>query len=205
LHEFDPTDRPYSLLAQVYALAGRPDIAKAILRVADTAQHVRFRGREQARAAAEGEIALAEHRYGDALAAFRRADQGICSICGLPNLARAHDLLGNADSTIALLERFVTLPDGWTAENAYARMAQVHTSGCVSCTSRAAHRAIASGQPRIGRASSTCGRMPTRHCSRRCARRGASWPICSAAKGHRATMMPNAMGVVCHRERSEGA
>jgi len=66
--------------------------------------------------AARGEIALAERRPAEAIAEFREAaktDAGRggfgtgCTICPLPDLGRAYDMAGNADSTIAIFERYL--------------------------------------------------------------------------------------------------
>jgi tetratricopeptide (TPR) repeat protein len=107
-------DRPYTLLARVYAMAGRPDRARAMLaqfaQIKDTAF---LRGRQPDVHEAIGEIALAEKRYGDAVTEFRRADLGPD---GRPasenpvrvhfNLGRAFDLANQRDSAIAELEAY---------------------------------------------------------------------------------------------------
>ena len=38
---------------------------------------------------------------------FRASDVGPCPVCALPNVARAYDLAGNADSAIAVFSRYV--------------------------------------------------------------------------------------------------
>ena len=60
-----------------------------------------------------GRIALAEARPRDAIDAFRQSDQGQCTSCALPNIARAYDLAGSPDSAIATFERYLasTEPD----------------------------------------------------------------------------------------------
>ena len=110
--------RPYLQVAAMYAWAGRPDHARAVL--ADWAAEQRdpvTRSRsEPERHRALGEIALAERRPADAIAEFRQADQlrdgpaDDCTICLSANLARAYDLAGNADSAIAHFERYLTTP-----------------------------------------------------------------------------------------------
>lgn len=58
----------------------------------------------------EGQVALAARDYPKAQAALREADRmGTCTICNMPMLARAYDLEGNADSAIAVFERFVNV------------------------------------------------------------------------------------------------
>jgi eukaryotic-like serine/threonine-protein kinase len=106
------TDRPYTALAAVYAVAGRPDRARAILtqfaQLKDTAY---VRSRQPSVHQALGEIALSEKRFADAVTEFRRADVGAD---GQPsgedpmsvhfNVARAFDLANQPDSAIAEFE-----------------------------------------------------------------------------------------------------
>lgn len=63
-----------------------------------------------ARNRALGAIAVAEKRYDAAIAAFRAADIGSCVRCALPDIARVYDLAGQADSAIAVYERFLATP-----------------------------------------------------------------------------------------------
>jgi tetratricopeptide (TPR) repeat protein len=96
--------------ALAYAAAGRPDRARAMLAVWDKL-HADFRqpnlGTRQAMVA---EIAIAEKRYADAVAAWRKGDVGTCVHCAPVGLGIAHDLMGQADSAIANFERYITLP-----------------------------------------------------------------------------------------------
>lgn len=111
LADLDPLDRPYGAIAALYAAAGRPDRGRAILATYDSVLAGRSpRFTEEARHTALGEIALAEHRYADAVAEFRRADLGACVPCALPRVGRAYDLGGNADSAIAVYERYIRAP-----------------------------------------------------------------------------------------------
>jgi len=106
------TDRPYTALAQTYAIAGRPDRARAILaqfaQIKDTAY---LRSRQPSVHQALGEIALSEKHFADAVTEFRRGD---LNADGRPvnedpmtvhfNLARAFDLANQPDSAIAEFE-----------------------------------------------------------------------------------------------------
>jgi tetratricopeptide (TPR) repeat protein len=56
------------------------------------------------------DVAMAEKRYDDAVNEYRAADEGSCTVCALPYIARAYDLAGNADSAAAVFERYLTLP-----------------------------------------------------------------------------------------------
>ena len=117
LSQLAEQDRPYALLARFYAVAGRPDRARDMLKqfaqIRDTA-FVRSRYSDVHVALAE--IALAEKRYADAISEFRRADVGPD---GKPatdnpldvhyNLGRAYDLASQPDSAINELETFLKI------------------------------------------------------------------------------------------------
>ena len=111
LSRFDPADRPYLELALFYAEAGRPDRARGFL-----AEYERLvpeglrRLQSVARHAAAGSIALAERRRQEAIDEFRQQDQGDCVTCALGSLGRAYDNAGQADSAVAVYERYVNTP-----------------------------------------------------------------------------------------------
>jgi hypothetical protein len=87
-----------------------------------------------------GEIAIAEGRPLDALAAFRRSDiaaDGLpvssCVVCVLPGLARATASAGWADSSRAFWERYVTtasaqrlISDSWFLAMAYRELRRLY-------------------------------------------------------------------------------
>jgi tetratricopeptide (TPR) repeat protein len=111
LDSIPAADRPLVDLAITYAVAGRPDRARAMLAEFDRSRASLARRYDAlARHAALGFIALAERRYGDGVREFRDADGGGCVICALPDLARSYDLAGQADSAIAVYERYVRTP-----------------------------------------------------------------------------------------------
>lgn len=109
------TDRPYTLLAWVYAFTGRADRARAILgqfaQVKDTAY---LRSQQPRVHFVLGEIAIAEKRYSDAIAEFRRSD---VDADGHPfdedpfrihfYLGRSFDLANQPDSAIAEFEEML--------------------------------------------------------------------------------------------------
>lgn len=127
-------DRPYLALAESYALAGRPDRAKALVQAFDrivpnAKQPADLIGRNRAL----GEIAIAEKRYGDAVGAFRAADIALCVLCALPDIARSFDLASQPDSAIATYERYLTTPafsrlnpDALHLAPAHKRMAELY-------------------------------------------------------------------------------
>ena len=108
-------DRRYPQLAIAFAVAGRPDRARAMLaefaKIKDTAL---YRARQARVHEALGEIALTEKRFDDAITEFRRGDVGAD---GFPidedqtrihfELGRAFDLAGKPDSAIVELEAFI--------------------------------------------------------------------------------------------------
>jgi tetratricopeptide (TPR) repeat protein len=111
LEDMDPLNRPYLFLAQFYAFAGEPALARETLeqfaRENDVNMLRLLDGIDQA---IEGLVDLAENRPDAAIPKFRTADRGSCPICVLPLLAAAYDQAGQADSAIAAYERYVQRP-----------------------------------------------------------------------------------------------
>jgi len=104
-------ERPYINLAYMYALAGRPDRARAVLAEqekelpADVVTAARFD-----RHNVMGEIALAEQKPDRALTEFRMSDEGGCVLCPLPGVGRAFDQAGKTDSAIVTWEKYLDTP-----------------------------------------------------------------------------------------------
>ena len=120
IEDVTPLDRPYPELALVYAEAGRPERARELLLDFEASipsgvspglglgiQVLIVAAPERSRAHA----ALAEGRFDEAQEDFRRSDVGYCRICALPGLARAYDEAGEADSAIAVYERYLDTPE----------------------------------------------------------------------------------------------
>jgi tetratricopeptide (TPR) repeat protein/tRNA A-37 threonylcarbamoyl transferase component Bud32/TolB-like protein len=118
LESLDVVDRPYFALARAYAVANRPDRARAVLAkyAAETKDTAQLRDEQSDLHAVLGEIALAEKRPRDAIAEFRKADQkpdGPAGADVLPlyfNLGRAFDAANEADSAIVMFEKYVGAP-----------------------------------------------------------------------------------------------
>ena len=109
LAAIDPLERPYVQLADVLALAGRPDRAVAMLAELEQAVVPDLRRfYEPFRQGALGQVALARGNYREAIPALRQAAEGVCNLCPLPLLGRAYELAGEADSAITVYERYVT-------------------------------------------------------------------------------------------------
>lgn len=136
-------DRPYLDVAGMYALAGRPDRARAVLaeRNAEVRDTALLRKDIPKSHITLGEIALAEKRPLDALAEFRLADRlpdgpvNACYRCFLSDIARAHDAAGARDSAIATMERYLALPstDFWPDQSYLAqfhrRLGELYDAG----------------------------------------------------------------------------
>jgi len=111
LGELEPRDRPYLELAEVFARAGSPETANQLVEDMrtqfDASDLKRLRSHLRL---VEGQIALAEGRPEAAVESFNLAFQDSCHICPLPGLALAYQALGQRDSTIAALTRYVETP-----------------------------------------------------------------------------------------------
>jgi len=104
--------RPYGDLASAYALVGQPEKARRIAASFEKSrQAFRLIIDTVRRHSMLGAIAMAEKRYDDAAHEYRLADAGTCIVCALPDLAKAYDLAGKADSAIAIFERYLKTPD----------------------------------------------------------------------------------------------
>lgn len=105
-----PGDRPYGELARFLAAAGDVRRARALLgRVRN--DRPEGPGRDTELAWTEGTILLAEGRAREAEPLLRRATEAHwCTLCGLPELARAQDAAGDASGAIETLERYLATP-----------------------------------------------------------------------------------------------
>ncbi len=111
LDRLAPIERPYGTLTFLYSLAGRPDRAKLMLEGYEASRSGGYTLRDNlVLHEMRGTIAMAERRYADALQEYRQSDGGECMPCALPNIGRAYDLSGNADSAIAVFARYLTTP-----------------------------------------------------------------------------------------------
>ncbi|HEY4101822.1 MAG TPA: serine/threonine-protein kinase [Gemmatimonadales bacterium] len=107
--------RPYGDIVHTYAAAGRPDKARTWLARYDADREDTAQRREQlpARSWDMGDILRAEHRYPEAIAAYRAGDRqpdgpaDACDICLSVELATLFDSLGQTDSAMAHYRRVV--------------------------------------------------------------------------------------------------
>ncbi len=113
LSELDPLDRPYLSLASVYAWAGRPDRAGEVLEEFEALNLVgSYEDAERDLHWMRGNIALSEGRPDEAITELRRANAraGGCLLCAVPELGEAFAKAGQADSAIAVYERYANTP-----------------------------------------------------------------------------------------------
>jgi serine/threonine-protein kinase len=132
-------------LASLYAMAGRPDRARAVLAEfdGDIKDTLARRAMEPARHRALAEIALGEHRARDAIAEIRRGETLLdgpaddCARCTHAALARAFDLATMPDSAIAQFEAYLVTPywrtyidsaDASYLAGAYKRLGELYES-----------------------------------------------------------------------------
>ncbi len=117
----DPRDRPYLDVAGLYAMAGRPDRAQAVMSRMDAEAAGRSKAPDMQDhlASVRGEIALASGNATEAARQFRAAGvgpdgaPGECQACVEYGLARAFDRAGEADSAIAAFNRYLAVGLPW--------------------------------------------------------------------------------------------
>ena len=107
LDSLAPLDRPYGSIAQIYAIAGRPDLARPMLAELDrtTSHHVAGRRVGDFELLILAAIALAERRYLDAAHEAQAADGGQCTTCAAPLIAYAYDNANQPDSARAPIHK----------------------------------------------------------------------------------------------------
>ena len=136
-------DEPYLRAASLYALAGRPNQARAVLALYDRdfKDTAKRRPDERNRQLAVAQIALAEGHASSAVAEFRHADGVVtgvidqCAVCIDPDVGRAFDRAGMPDSAIAAFEHFVNAPsvqrvvaDGWNLHWILRRLGELYVA-----------------------------------------------------------------------------
>jgi len=134
LSSLPPLERPYTGLAQDYAFAGRPDLARMMLAEFDrTASSFPTTAAEEARHSISSAIALAEHRYLDAAHESQATNVGMCTTCSAPVTAIAYDYAQQPDSAIAAFTKYVESTsllgrfeiDGFFLAGSYKRLGEL--------------------------------------------------------------------------------
>jgi DNA-binding SARP family transcriptional activator/TolB-like protein len=113
-----PGDRPYDELARFNAVAGRVDRARQLVTAAEANDRAIRRQPVAERSWTRGVIALAEGRAAEAEPLLRvAAEQHRCTICALPDLARAYEAEGKLSAAAQVYERYATTPWFWRYES----------------------------------------------------------------------------------------
>ena len=111
LASLPPNSRPLATLVYLYSYAGEPARARAYLGEWDRSRQ-QFQRLDDAsnRQGMLAAIASAEKRFPEAIRGLRESDrEGLCDWCSLVPLADAYEAMGNPDSAIAVLTRFVDM------------------------------------------------------------------------------------------------
>jgi len=133
LESLDPVDRPYTNLANLYALIGDTEHSRAVLREYVATVDVRIRkSDEEDYHLSLGMIALSEGRPREAIDEFKVAvRKGNWPFN--PFLGRAYDAAGEPDSALAAYEQYINTPiffrmfiDPTNLASSYYRAAELH-------------------------------------------------------------------------------
>jgi tetratricopeptide (TPR) repeat protein len=118
-----PGDRPYDDLARFYAAVGRPARARALLVAAERNDSLLIRTAVADHLWTRGVISLAEGRLSDAESQLRQAaDAIVCTMCALPDLARAYDAEKKTGAAVIVYERYLATPWFWRYETDAAEL-----------------------------------------------------------------------------------
>jgi tetratricopeptide (TPR) repeat protein len=108
LAKIPESDRPYDEVARLFADAGQPARAVALLTESARMKLRRPRADDSNRRWTIGAIAVAEGRAWEGeIQIHGAAEDHVCPICALPDLARAYEVAGKPDSAIATYERYL--------------------------------------------------------------------------------------------------
>ncbi|HEY4129080.1 MAG TPA: hypothetical protein VGM50_00575, partial [Gemmatimonadaceae bacterium] len=108
LSSLPPLERPFASLAEVYAFAGRADLARVMLAKFDSIAHTMSPAAAAAtRHSINSAIAMAEHRYLDAAHEAQASSTGPCTVCATPTIAIAYDFAQQPDSAIREFTKYV--------------------------------------------------------------------------------------------------
>jgi tetratricopeptide (TPR) repeat protein len=109
-----PANRPYLTVAYLLAQAGAAERARALLAENARLQMPAQPGNSAYRSLVEGAIATSEKRGPEAVRLVHDAiNRGTCSVCDLPDLARAFEAAGQTDSARAAWQAYVSTPEAF--------------------------------------------------------------------------------------------
>jgi DNA-binding SARP family transcriptional activator/TolB-like protein/Tfp pilus assembly protein PilF len=112
-----PGDRPYYDLARFYASVGRLTRAREFLAAGERNDSVLARTPGADREWTRGVIALADGQSTTAESQLRQAAEGlVCTMCALPDLARAYEATNKHDAAAVVYERYLATPWFWRYE-----------------------------------------------------------------------------------------
>jgi tetratricopeptide (TPR) repeat protein len=135
LEKLPALNRPYTELAGFYVRAGERETARRLLREYETTVPEGARRANMFRYFAYGELARADGRLDDALAAYRAFGTEFpeCGICGQRELGELYDKMGLADSARLAYARAVETPnlfrvfaDAYTLAPSYKRLGELY-------------------------------------------------------------------------------
>jgi len=130
-----PYNRPYLLMAMLYAKAGATERAERLIHewqqaVSEVEQHA-----SDEAPGTLGMVALARGRYAEAIAGFRaQAAKSGCGVCWRYETGQAFEGLRLPDSALVAYEAVVTTPDTWAPDRlarllpAYYRLGEMYES-----------------------------------------------------------------------------
>jgi eukaryotic-like serine/threonine-protein kinase len=106
-----PGDRPYQELARLFAAARDLPRSRAMLALGSRYDAPETRNQRSERLWSEGNTLLAEGKAREAESLLREATEiSPCTLCALPDLARAREAEGNAAGAIEIYERYLATP-----------------------------------------------------------------------------------------------
>jgi len=127
-------DRPFYELARFYASVGDLARARSLLASAVANERTLGRNRPGERSWTQGVIALAAGNLSEAESDLREASEtSYCTMCVLPDLARAYEAEHKTQSALITYERYATTPWLWRYETdaselglAFERIAELY-------------------------------------------------------------------------------
>jgi tetratricopeptide (TPR) repeat protein len=111
----NPEELAHLELAQVYAVAGRPDRARELLAEFEATADLETRespGNRSSMLSVQGAIAMAEGRFDDALQEFLKSREAVpdCTLCVLTELGQAYAVLGRHQEAVDTFEEYLNAP-----------------------------------------------------------------------------------------------